>query len=152
MKLIIQSSFVKKMCAASFGGDSSVPNDLACLWTILLPPGHWKKNQRRITNSGSTQSVLVLQLRQLLSLLHRHLTLYRLSSYLGVVSRTDNLLKHQTIISTMRICLMSSVCVLTLKIYALKCYISLPRKSLKHHINIPRTALVPQETEESIIN
>lgn len=30
MKLIIQSSFVKKMCAASFGGDSSVPNDLVC--------------------------------------------------------------------------------------------------------------------------
>lgn len=73
--------------------------------------------------------------------------------HLGVVSRTNNLLKHQTIISTMRICLMSSVCVLTLKeIYALNCYISLPRKSLKHHINIPRTALVPQETEESIIN
>lgn len=80
-------------------------------------------------------------------------TVYRLSSYLGVVSRTNNLLKHQTIISTMRICLMSSVCVLTLKeIYALNCYISLPRKSLKHHINIPRTALVPHETEESIIN
>lgn len=79
-------------------------------------------------------------------------TVYRLSSYLGVVSRTNNLLKHQTIISTMRICLMSSVCVLTLKEnYALNCYISLPRKSLKHHINIPRTALVPQETEESII-
>lgn len=36
--------------------------------------------------------------------------------------------------------------------YALNCCISLPRKSLKHHINIPRTALVPQETEESIIN
>lgn len=32
------------------------------------------------------------------------------------------------------------------------CYISLPRKSLKHHINIPRTALVPQETEDSVIN
>lgn len=30
MKLIIQSSFVKKMCAASFGGDSGVPNDRVC--------------------------------------------------------------------------------------------------------------------------
>lgn len=28
----------------------------------------------------------------------------------------------------------------------------LAKEKSKHHINIPRTALVPQETEESIIN
>lgn len=61
MKLIIQSSFVKKMCAASFGGDSSVPNDLVC-GPSCYRQVIGKKNQRRITNSGSTQSVLVLQL------------------------------------------------------------------------------------------